>query len=148
VRVPVDDAGTAQVWGSKDPWWLQYETPEGLPQRATLTNASWRTPGTGTGTVTERPDEVPIGPGAGSSSSSGSTGGSGSTGSTPGGEAMVPTGPDRVDQLPTSTGTPPGPGPQADPPAGGSGTGGSATPPSGTTPKPAKKKKGWTAKKK
>jgi hypothetical protein len=48
VRVALDVRGeTVQTWGPGDAWWTQYETSEGLPQRATLVDASWRHPAVG-----------------------------------------------------------------------------------------------------
>jgi len=143
VRVAIGDTGTWQVWGSKDPWWLQYESPIGTPQRMTLTDASWRhsSGGVGDGTVVNPPGGG-IGMGPGSSGGGSTTPGGGS--STPDGagttptEPMVPLGPDPGGNLSPGSGTPP-----AEP--------GVTPPSSGPTvpvkPAPVKKKKGFGTKK-
>lgn len=95
VLVPIDDTGTAQTWGSKDPWWLQYETPQGVPQRATLTDASWRqgagngSGGVGNGTVIHQPGDGSLGPGQDATGN----GGAGNSGEAPK-EPLIPLGPE------------------------------------------------------
>jgi hypothetical protein len=147
VRVPIDDAGTAQVWGSKDPWWLQFETPLGLPLRATLVDAAWRQGaggpgGVGDGTVVNPPGGVPIGPGPGGTGGGGTTPGSGGSAPT---EPFIPLGPDPGGGLSPGGGTPPQE-PGVTPPDSGGGT----TPDKPTTkPTPRQgKKRGWSVKKK
>lgn len=151
VRVPLDDTGTAQTWGSKDPWWLQYETPQGVPQRATLTDASWRqgTGGAGSGTVTYPPGDGSLGPGQdGTGSGSTGSGSSGGTGTAPT-EPLVPLGPEPGGGLSGGTPltepgvTPSGPGSiRPDP---GIAAPGGTTPP--TVVKSPKKKAGFGTKK-
>jgi endonuclease YncB( thermonuclease family) len=140
VRVPLGDTGTAATWGSRDAWWLQYETPVGMPQRLTLVDASWRR-GSGTvgeGTVVNGPDggigTGPGSPGEGNGASGGGSGTSGGNGSAPT-DSMIPLGPE------PGGGTPPAE-PGVTPPT----TGGPSTTPTGTTkPAPVKKKKGFGA---
>jgi len=149
-RVPIDDSGTAQTWGSKDPWWVQYETPQGAPHRATLTGASWRegeNGGVGDGTVVNQPGG-PIGSGPGTPGGGTTPGGGGST---PGGAGPVPTDP-LIPLGPHSGGIPAGTTPPAEPGvtpgAGGSPTDPVITPPADPKPKPVKKKKGFSLRKK
>lgn len=144
VRVPIDDTGTAQTWGSKDPWWLQYETPVGAPQRMTLTDASWRQGSggpVGDGTVVNDPGG-PIGSGPGTTP--------GGNGSTPGTgpvttEPMIPLGP-HSGGIPAGTTPPAEPG--VTPGDGGPTTDPGTTPSTDPKPKPVKKKKGFSVRKK
>lgn len=146
VRVAIDDAGTAQIWGAKEPWWLQYETLAGVPQRATLVNASWRQAPDGQGTVTTGPGGLPIGPG--DPTSSGNSGG-GSPAPPASTEPPVPAGSDAAERLPKSTAEAPGEtAPGNSPPGGALSPPPTERPPSPPEPAKGKKpKRGWSTRK-
>jgi hypothetical protein len=148
VRVPIGDTGTAQVWGSKDPWWLQYETPEGMPLRATLLDASWRrgNGSVGEGTVVNRPGDGSLGPGTAPGGDGATLGNTGEAPKDP----LIPVGPDPGGGLSPGGGTPPAE-PGVTPGGSTPGTPGPGATPGGSGSKPTggkKTKRGWSVRKK